>query len=302
LGCRERNADGSWVRRGTSDAAAHHESLRDYPPLIKALASHSVRYVVDAGANDGFSTALFARALPDASVVAIEPSAGNYAMCVLNTRELPRVTVLRAALWSEMRELRVSEARAGAREEWGLRTKPPAEARAGASTAVPGVELGELIGALRFPRVDFLKLDIEGAEFDLLRGGGGGWLPRVRFLFLEAHPHFLGREAAHRGRGHHLLRASLGALLGANMTVAAMPNLQFSHLRGFHEWIYLACGAPLPADECLAVCRAWHARTRVQCDRVERATDYWGARARGAVQRPLKVWSAKDVGRTDQMT
>ena len=154
---RYRNDDGTWSRRGSTDAAVHKENGRDYPPLLAAVRRHypgPVRYVVDAGSNDGYSTWLFARALPEAEVLAIEPGAENYAMTVLNTRALDAVVAVRAALWGANTEMKVVTNAA----DWALRTKPPAQLTGLHTAAVPGVTLDALLDACAFPSVDFLKV------------------------------------------------------------------------------------------------------------------------------------------------
>lgn len=53
---------------------------------------------------------------------------------------------------------------------------------------VPGVTLPGALAARAVNRVDCLKLNIEGAEFDVLDGLlEGGWLPRVGVLLVQFH-------------------------------------------------------------------------------------------------------------------
>jgi hypothetical protein len=47
----------------------------------------------------------------------------------------------------------------------------------------------ELLERHRVESVDFLKIDIEGSEFDLFRGAPA-WLHRVRRIAMEVHPEF----------------------------------------------------------------------------------------------------------------
>ena len=63
-------ADRTWYRRGSTDYVNHAENRREYPALLEALSSRGrpPRLVVDAGANDGFSTWLFATRWPHATV------------------------------------------------------------------------------------------------------------------------------------------------------------------------------------------------------------------------------------------
>lgn len=49
--------------------------------------------------------------------------------------------------------------------------------------------LDDLVNKHGLERIDFLKLDIEGSEFDLFRDGGG-WLEKVRRIAMEVHPEF----------------------------------------------------------------------------------------------------------------
>lgn len=55
--------------------------------LYHLFAAAPPKYVLEAGAGLGYTTALFKALWPRAVVVAVEPDAGNYEAMVLNTRE-----------------------------------------------------------------------------------------------------------------------------------------------------------------------------------------------------------------------
>ena len=285
------NSDGTWSRKKTTDNVVHAENQRDYPPLLAALreTNTEIQYILDAGSNDGYSTWLFARAFPRASVVAVEPGRDNHALSVLNTKPLRNVRVLRAALWHNSTPMAVSRPVAAkhlGRTHWSLRTSP---ARASSGTELHGVSMSDLMRALPFPRIDFLKLDIEGAEFALCAAAdSAAWLRSVRYLFLEAHPHLHGQDRRFLRRGHELLSACLGAMLSADMTAVALPTLEFAHLAGVHEWIYFACGVYVRPESCLATCRRWHAGTNVTCSRVTEKHEWWGRAGRPSGVRILE--------------
>ncbi|MES1166654.1 MAG: FkbM family methyltransferase, partial [Pseudomonadota bacterium] len=61
------------------------------------------------------------------------------------------------------------------------------ERKAGSPATVPGHTLPEFMRIAGFAHVDLLKLDIEGAEHDVLAAPTGEWLPRVRYLVIELH-------------------------------------------------------------------------------------------------------------------
>ena len=57
----------------------------------------------------------------------------------------------------------------------------------GGSTKVPAVTVDSLIEELGVDEVDYVKMDIEGAEKEVL-ANAGSWLPRVRSIKVEVHP------------------------------------------------------------------------------------------------------------------
>jgi hypothetical protein len=49
------------------------------------------------------------------------------------------------------------------------------------------VTIASLVEQLNVPQVDFVKMDIEGAEKEVL-GAAGAWIGKVRCLKVEVHP------------------------------------------------------------------------------------------------------------------
>jgi FkbM family methyltransferase len=263
--CVIRNVDGTWSRATGTDRLVHKENLIDFPKLIDVLTPFGMRYVVDAGSNDGFSTWLFARAWSNATVLAIEPSLDNYGMTSLNTRSLPNVRAVRAALWNNSsRQLQLAGQRMG---DWAIMALEPGSVRGRQPPVMemtPTVELGSLMRAACFPRLDFLKMDVEGAEKHVL-ADNPNWLRSVRFFQAEFHPNDL-----------LFLPAVLGALLRANMTVLTNPTLQHPTARGVREWVFFGCGHSVASFDCLDVCTKWRSGTGLHCTVVLHPTDYWG--------------------------
>ena len=75
-GCIYREEPGLWLRLGSIDAAVRKTVLKDYWPLLHSLghaSSTDVRVVLDAGANIGLATRLFARFFgPNTTIISIE--------------------------------------------------------------------------------------------------------------------------------------------------------------------------------------------------------------------------------------
>jgi FkbM family methyltransferase len=163
------------IRRTTSDVSTFEQVFvaEEYEiPLGFEPAT-----IIDAGANIGLVSALFASRYPGAQIVAIEPDADNYAMLERNTRAYPNVTAVRAALWSRAGALRIANP---GDEPWAFRIE---EAAGGGITAVT---VEDVLGILGTERLDVLKMDIEGAEGKVM-AHSAGWIDRVRMLIVELH-------------------------------------------------------------------------------------------------------------------
>ena len=130
--------------------------------------------MVDAGANVGYASVLFAERWPEATIVALEPDASNFRLLVKNTRHYPHILPLQAALWSDHRPLRVV-----GENKWALRVEDAAESE---FTTVTMADLVAMSGG----RIDLLKLDIEGAECGLF-ANDPTCLDDVDLLIVELH-------------------------------------------------------------------------------------------------------------------
>ncbi len=182
------------LRPGTTDADVFAQIylwhfLCFLYPLIDA--SFSPRYILDAGANAGFSAVLFALLWPNATVVALEPDAGNYAALAAQVTDLPRVRPVRGGLWGRRARVGLADAAAG---EWGrvFAELPAASNR----SADGGAEAYSVAGVAALfadvPAFDFVKIDIEGAEGAVFDPATAdlSWVDAARVISLEVHDYF----------------------------------------------------------------------------------------------------------------
>jgi FkbM family methyltransferase len=152
--------------------------LRHYP--FRPTRSDPV--VVDCGANIGVATLYFKALAPQARVIAFEPEPTAFRLLTANVRDnrLADVTCLPYAL-------------AAVGGEVTLRSPAPAH---GGSSIVLGDEAWEASQVQAVPlsehlpeRVDFVKVDIEGAELDVLGElSASGAIDRIEQLAVEHHP------------------------------------------------------------------------------------------------------------------
>lgn len=132
--------------------------------------------ILDCGANVGTSLAYFRQTYPQARIIAFEadPEIGAVLAQNLQTNDIRDIEVINKAVWVNDGGLDFGTGEADAASmfsETGRRR-------------VSSVRLRDYL--LREARIDLLKIDIEGAETDVLLDCGDA-LARVRNLFVEYH-------------------------------------------------------------------------------------------------------------------
>lgn len=168
------------LRCGTCDFVVLRKVLIEGEYRIPFLTKPAL--VIDAGANIGISALYFALQYPEARVYAVEPDKENFELLQLNTRAVPNVVPVNAALWSRPARLALTNPEA---EPWAFHF---VEAEDGAyqTTTIP-----EIMAKAGVDAIDILKLDIEGGERELFRDPSAhDWLPAVRILIAELHDRF----------------------------------------------------------------------------------------------------------------
>jgi FkbM family methyltransferase len=169
-------------RPGTSDPWVLWDAFRSQFHLTpRPLPADAC--VVDLGANVGYTAAHFASLYPAGRVIAVEMDGANAALAARNLAAFgPRVVLLQAAVWSEDGEISYSGG-----EEQGFRAAPLDAGGSGQQTKVPARSIDSIFRQFNVEAVDYLKMDIEGAEAVVL-DGPLDWARRVQALKVEIHP------------------------------------------------------------------------------------------------------------------
>jgi FkbM family methyltransferase len=181
------------LRRGTSDYFIFNQIFirRDYNALLDLVSQHfgdrPVQYMMDAGANIGCATVLFKTWFPEARIIAIEPESSNHALAAQNValNGLTGVHLEQGGLWIKDEQLCVrSDFRDGSHSAFTV-----SSAKDGQPGAVAGFTVASLLRKHRFPRLDVLKIDIEGAEKYLFSDDAHlqSFLPLVHCVAVEVH-------------------------------------------------------------------------------------------------------------------
>ncbi len=141
--------------------------------------------VVDIGAQVGFFTVRAARAATRGRVIAFEPCPPHYASLerTVTLNDLGNVTLHHQAVWSDDDDVTI---------RYALRNGNPVATSVfdmgGDLTAtVPGITLDQVFDREAIDRCDFLKLDCEGAEYEILGAASDETLGRVDRIAMEWH-------------------------------------------------------------------------------------------------------------------
>ena len=190
-----------YCRPATSDFSVFNDTFAGRyhlpPPGLQ------IRTILDLGSNIGLTLAHYASLYPEARVLGVEMDQGNADLCLANIAPYaPRCEVLVSAAWKEDGEVAY-----GGETNWGfsvIRESRDGPHRARASS------IASLMDHFGVAHVDFMKMDIEGAEMDVL-AGAREWIDRVGCLKVEVHPPYT-------------LTACMRDLENAGMSCEVVPN------------------------------------------------------------------------------
>jgi FkbM family methyltransferase len=170
-------------RHGTTDKYIMADVLLDaqYECLMNLT---GVRQILDVGANIGTTSVLLLNAYPQATLVALEPDPGNFAVLQKNIAPYgARAVALRKALWHRPEALAIERGSFRDGGAWSFQVKSGGAADA----EVDGITLPELMRLCQLDAVDILKIDIEGAERYVFDASIVPCLRNVKRIAIELH-------------------------------------------------------------------------------------------------------------------
>jgi len=154
-------------------------------PPESGIRVEDVRTVLDIGANAGISAVYFAARFPQAVVHAFEPDPGNCELLRMNAAARVRIHVHPFALGSRDGELTLYDsddpANFGGFSAHGMGIDPRR------SKAVTMRHAGRCLAELGIGAIDVLKIDTEGAEWDIVTALDPALLANVRVIMGELH-------------------------------------------------------------------------------------------------------------------
>lgn len=179
-------------RPGSSDPWAIYEHLmkpaaRDEyaPPRELALAPAEVGIVLDIGANVGATALYFSRVFPNARVYAFEPAPDNFAVLQKNVANCDRIRAFNFALGArdETLELFSSDNPIN----FGGYSLHPTGSDTSKRIKIPVRSVPSVLSDLSLKSIDIVKIDTEGAEWDILTAFPENILQNVKYVTGELH-------------------------------------------------------------------------------------------------------------------
>ncbi len=154
------------------------ETLQPFRDILRRCPDQRFDVMLDVGANVGQSTLAFAAAFPAARIFAFEPAEASFAALKTATAGLPHVAIAQCAFSGEPGVLRMIMHGTTTRNRI---TEAPL------SNIVKEVavrRLDDWCAEQGIGHIDFLKVDTEGHDLDVLKGATG-ILPQVDFVQVE---------------------------------------------------------------------------------------------------------------------
>jgi FkbM family methyltransferase len=149
-------------------------------------------WIIDAGANVGYTAIWFAERYPSSRVIAVEPDAENFEILCLNVAHEPRIIPIRAAITppGALRQFVVDGPTNKSPSSFQTVDIDPGALDVNEAGVVDAVDIASIMEQFGIERLDLLKMDIEGGEQAVFEECGG-WIDRVEAIIVEVHDRFV---------------------------------------------------------------------------------------------------------------
>lgn len=170
-------------------------------------------FIIDAGANVGYSSVYFANRYPDADIIAVEPEDTNYTLLKKNCSPYENIRPLRGGLWSKSVTLKISNLVGGDKAGYMVE-ETDREDKAGFRSYT----ISEILQMSGHDSIGILKMDIEGAEKEVFSADADDWVGNVGAIFAELHDYMVAgcrkaMEKAVEGKGFKTIKRGENVIL-----------------------------------------------------------------------------------------
>ena len=140
--------------------------------------------ILDLGGYIGISSSYFTSKYPDVNIYVVEPDYDNYLLCMLNNRMNKNVKIINAAVWSKSVNLVEDTRHFG---DMSIQYKE-VNLKNEVDNSIIAYSVIDLMKMAAFERIDFLKIDIEGAEKEIFSSKSSQeWIVSCDVISCELH-------------------------------------------------------------------------------------------------------------------
>lgn len=168
------------IRNGSTDVDVFYQHFARNE-ILDISFGNDVSTVIDLGANIGVSVEAFRRLFPRARIIAVELEKQNAGICAANHLADKLVTILTGAIWSTSGRVGVNDVGEGS---WAYRA---GAAEPGDRDSVPAFTYREIREMHGIQTVDIMKMDIEGAEAEVLESSWKDIFGSTAISIIEVH-------------------------------------------------------------------------------------------------------------------
>lgn len=183
-----------FLRARSSDFLVYDEvilrkcyALDEYPQRALLLGRYNsilnegkIPLIIDAGANIGFASIAFKKEFPNSVIVSIEPATENIEVARRNLEAVQGIDLINKCLWHREGNLVLENASA---EAFSFRYEESATVD---ELSIPSVVIDSICSRRDRTKLFILKIDIEGAENEVLSAPGDWWNENP-ILMIEPH-------------------------------------------------------------------------------------------------------------------
>jgi FkbM family methyltransferase len=181
-----------WYRPGSSDTWMIYDHLMsppehdEYaPPAEFTLPAADVHMVLDIGANVGVTALYLSRIFPNARIHAFEPAPDNFAVLAKNAAACARIHAHNFALGAQDATLDLYSSDNPI--NFGGYSLHPTGSDTSKKTSIPVRQVSAVLDELGVTGVDVIKVDTEGAEWDILTAIPERILAGTKYITGELH-------------------------------------------------------------------------------------------------------------------
>ncbi len=150
------------------------------PPPEFVIAPDAV--IVDLGSNIGCTVVDLKKRYPRAKVFAYEMHPENFELARINTQDLEDVHLFNLAVWITRGS--VAFKKENLSDAFSVNKDTAANEE---MITVPSVSMADIIKDNKLDKIDFIKIDIEGAEIEIFESEDLNWLNTVQSMNIEFH-------------------------------------------------------------------------------------------------------------------